>query len=589
MEPTSEVDLRQLIQSFKRLRVLDLHENNVEKVPRSICKLKYLTYLDLSGNYKLKRLPKSITRLQNLQTLNLCGCRALEELPRDIRKLVSLRNLDIDYCEKLSYLPRGLGQLSSLHRLTRFILPPKKALAKNGCEIGELKELNNILGSLCIENLGSVTDVKAESKAANLIGKHSLESLELQWGDSDIDDSVIGNGDEMLLDGLRPHSNLQKLRIKGYKGESFPRWMTDSLVSSLPKLVEVHFVDCGTCKHLPPVGQLPHLKILEIGWLNELEYIESDHSSTSAASFPSLLELKIASCKKLKATPPAPHLERLRLCWSHPALINMIVGLNKLESLEIWGMESLECVPEECWKSLTSLESLNIGICPRLTSLSTPIPLGTWHQSNLVDLHSSDSAELDLSNYVESSGGNNLSLILELHGLRSVTLQQLPKLASLPLWLLQLSNLEDLTIMYCEELDLCKDESGNNNNLILDFHGGLHHSLHSVDLFGLPKLASLPQWLLQLSNLERLRIEDCDNLKELPEQIVALESLQKLQIIKCPSLTSLPEGIRRLASLTHLRICGCPELERRCTRDVGEDWDKIAHIPHITHEEFSSF
>ncbi|XP_056161618.1 putative disease resistance protein RGA1 [Syzygium oleosum] len=313
MEPTSEVDLRQLIQSFKRLRVLDLHENNVEKVPRSICKLKYLTYLDLSGNYKLKRLPKSITRLQNLQTLNLCGCRALEELPRDIRKLVSLRNLDIDYCEKLSYLPRGLGQLSSLHRLTRFILPPKKALAKNGCEIGELKELNNILGSLCIENLGSVTDVKAESKAANLIGKHSLESLELQWGDSDIDDSVIGNGDEMLLDGLRPHSNLQKLRIKGYKGESFPRWMTDSLVSSLPKLVEVRFVGCGTCKHLPPVGQLPHLKILEISSLTELEYIESDHSSTSAASFPSLLELKIYDCMKLKAMPPAPHLERLSL------------------------------------------------------------------------------------------------------------------------------------------------------------------------------------------------------------------------------------------------------------------------------------
>ncbi|KAI6683903.1 hypothetical protein NL676_029816 [Syzygium grande] len=51
----------------------------------------------------------------------------------------------------------------------------------------------------------------------------------------------------------------------------------------------------------------------------------------------------------------------------------------------------------------------------------------------------------------------------------------LPKLASLPQWLLQLSNLEDLTICECEELDLCKDESG---NLILDSHGGLHHRSH---------------------------------------------------------------------------------------------------------------
>ena len=118
---------------------------------------------------------------------------------------------------------------------------------------------------------------------------------------------------------------------------------------------------------------------------------------------------------------------------AHLALINMIVGLNKLKSLVIEDMEYLECVPEECWKSLASLESLGISVCPRLTSLSTP-PLGTRHQSNLVDLDSSDSEELDLSNYHESSGGNKL--ILELHSLRSVDLSLLPKLASLAQWLL---------------------------------------------------------------------------------------------------------------------------------------------------------
>ncbi|KAI6683805.1 hypothetical protein NL676_029718 [Syzygium grande] len=117
--------------------------------------------------------------------------------------------------------------------------------------------------------------------------------------------------------------------------------------------------------------------------------------------------------------PPARHLEQLRLNWAHPSLINNIVGLNKLKSLRIWGMESLECVPEECWKSLASLEKLDISFCPGLTSLSKataapPPPLGRRHQSNQVDLDSSDSEELDLSNYHETSGGNNL--ILELHG-----------------------------------------------------------------------------------------------------------------------------------------------------------------------------
>ncbi|KAI6668017.1 hypothetical protein NL676_000029 [Syzygium grande] len=108
----------------------------------------------------------------------------------------------------------------------------------------------------------------------------------------------------------------------------------------------------------------------------------------------------------------------------------------------IGGCKSLECVHEECWKSLTPLESLHIGACLGLTSLSkaaaAPPPLGTRHQSNQVDLDSSDSEELDLSNYHETSGGNsNNNLILELHSLRSVYLDELPKLASLHAWLLR--------------------------------------------------------------------------------------------------------------------------------------------------------
>ncbi|KAI6683799.1 hypothetical protein NL676_029712 [Syzygium grande] len=36
-----------------------------------------------------------------------------------------------------------------------------------------------------------------------------------------------------------------------------------------------------------------------------------------------------------------------------------------------------------------------------------------------------------------------------------------------------------------------------------------------------------------------------------------------------------------------LGISDCPELRRRCKRDGGEDWDKIAHIPDITLDPFS--
>ncbi|KAL3749256.1 hypothetical protein ACJRO7_010369 [Eucalyptus globulus] len=505
--PTSESDLRQLIQNFKRLRILGLHGTEVEKVPRSIYKLEHLTYLDLSNNRTLKRLPNSITRLQSLQTLNLNYCHDLEELPSDIKKLVSLQNLGIYDCLKLSYLPRGLGELSSLHRLTRYILPKDKAHAKNYCGLGELNGLNNIRGRLVIENLRYVTYEEVESKDANLKGKHSLESLVLKWDDFDTDDAIIGNRDETLLDRLMPHSNF------------FPRWMMNSLISFLPNLVEVCFHDCKRCKHLPRLGQLCHLKFLGMRGLTELEYIDSDHSSTLTTSFPSLSKLEILGCEKLKAMPLTPHLEELKLANANAALLkNQMLGINKLKKLKIWDIKFLECLPEECFQSLTSLKSLQIMYCHQLTSLSQ----GMRHLSSLVVL----------------------------------------------------------SIVHCEELDISRDESGN----ILDFHG--LQSLHSVKITHLPKLASLPQWLLQASNLEHLNITHCCNLKDIPEQIEALRSLQRLEIMECPLLTSFPKGMQRVTSLTHLQIHNCPELEKRCERDAGEEWYKIEHIPHVTHESY---
>ncbi|XP_030439988.2 putative disease resistance protein RGA3 [Syzygium oleosum] len=298
---------------------------------------------------------------------------------------------------------------------------------------------------------------------------------------------------------------------------------------SLQNLVEVHFRRCGRCKHLPQLGRLPNLKSLAIWRLPELEYIESDHSSTfelesieldysstSTASFPSLLRLEIRHCENLKDMPPTPYLEDLILKKVNQKLINQIFGLNKLKSTDISQMEFLDCFAEECLQSLTSLECLVISECPRLTSFS--------------------------------------------HGMQ------------------HLSNLVHLSFSNCEELDLSKDESDN----IFDLQG--LKSLRSVDIHGVPKLASLPQWLLQASNLEHLSIKKCLNLKALPEEIKALQSLQQLEIIRCPSLTSLPEGMQGFASLSQLKIAGCPELEERCKEDAGEDWYKIKRIPHITHK-----
>ncbi|KAL3749330.1 hypothetical protein ACJRO7_010439 [Eucalyptus globulus] len=518
INPTSEVDLRQLIQNFKRLRILDLHATEVKKVPRSICELKYLTYLDLSDNNTLRRLPNSITRLQSLQTLNLHSCYVLEELPSDIRKLVSLRNLDIDDCSELSYLPRGIGELSSLHRLTNFILPQYKARAKNYCGLGELKGLNNIRGQLSIKNLGYVTYAEVKCEDEILMGKHSLDSLVLHWNGFNIDDVVI---DELLFDRLKLPSNLQRLKMRGYQGESFPKWMMDSLVSFLPHLVDVKFYTCKRCERLPPLDQLPCLKSLHINDMPELEYIKSDQSSPSPASFPSLLKLEIYGCEKLKAMPLTPHLEELLLNKANGALLinQMMLGLNKLKRLNIESIKFPECLPEEGFQSLTSLESLKITNCHQLTSLWQ----GMRHLSSLVDLFIENCEKLDISkdeidNILDFHGG--------LHSLCSVYINGLPKLTSLPQWFLQSHNLKCLKIWNCHNL---KD---------------------------------IPEQIEAFQSLQDLHLVSCTSLTSFPEAMRRLTSLIHLTIFKC---RELEESCKRQAGEDWDKIAHIPNIQFKRT------------------------
>jgi hypothetical protein len=42
---------------------------------------------------------------------------------------------------------------------------------------------------------------------------------------------------------------------------------------------------------------------------------------------------------------------------------------------------------------------------------------------------------------------------------------------------------------------------------------------------------------------------------------------------------SLPDGVQSLSNLSSLIIENCPKLKKRCKKERGEDWPKIAHIP----------
>ncbi|XP_022155938.1 putative disease resistance protein RGA4 [Momordica charantia] len=108
-----------------------------------------------------------------------------------------------------------------------------------------------------------------------------------------------------------------------------------------------------------------------------------------------------------------------------------------------------------------------------------------------------------------------------------------------------------------------------------------HPSVESLRITGYCGL-ELPNWVsTPLMKLTHVAIVKCVYLRSLPEWISGLVSLRELEINRCPELNSLPEGMQQLKSLYRLRITGCFELEQRCKKG-GEDWPKIAHVPHIS-------
>ncbi|KAJ8646327.1 hypothetical protein MRB53_008075 [Persea americana] len=582
------------------LRVLDLRWASCsEELLVPIGKLKHLRYLALSLRYVLK-IPESVCTLVNLQTLKLSNCKYLSELPKQMRKMVSLRHIDISFHESLfdmqwqfksfNAMPVQIGKLKRLQTLPIFAVGTSV-----GCRITELKDLN-LRGRLFIKKLENVKDAN-DAKEANLKLKQNLHTLGFSWSSYD-SDAVFGETVEQILEGLEPHPNLKKLLVDEYMGIRFPRWMNDLL---LPNLTEIALLNCRRCESLPSFGQLPFLRVLTIYGMDAVKCIDNAfYGSTVTSGFPSLKELTIRDmpnledflvdsereifphlvsltvgrCPKLANLPRLPSIESLRLRENNETLLRSLANFTSLMSLSINDFAKLESIEDGLLQNLTHLSNLSICNCPELRYLPRDL-------KNLTAL---------ASLYIVYC--QKLVLLESPTSLREMVIECCNGLTSLELG--DHTSLRRLQILRCENLGT--------------FLGGMQHvtTLQSLDMGFCPQLPSLPQGMQQLLNLQRLSISqldkltslpdglqnatnledleitECPRLMELPEWLGNLKSLQCFSIKYCTSLTSLPTGMQYLSQLQELVIVGSPRLERRCQKEKGEDWHKIAHIPDIT-------
>ncbi|XP_075646227.1 putative disease resistance protein RGA1 [Castanea sativa] len=579
--------LNKLILSCRRLRALGLCGVHIKRVPDSIEKLIHLTYLDFSGNSGIETLPNAISRLWKLQTLKVNDCWNLKELPRDVRFLVGLRHLENSDCEHLSHMPDGLGQMTCLQTLSLFVVRDNQASTSGpiGSGLDELNSLNSLRGKLQISNLRCLEDVYSEPIAANLRAKQYLERLTLLWHANDLDfcSDDDNDSDEKLLEGLQPHQNLKFLSVRGYGGVRFSSWL-----SLLTNLVDLSITNCKRCQQLPRLSQLHSLERLSLTNMKVLEYISDgdiNEEVPTTSFFPSLKTIHITDCPSLKgwwrSTSTTDHQQ-------HPHH-QSLPSFHHLSVLDIQFCPNLTSLPPFPYleESLFLYEVSLKALQPTIAMTSSLPSSSSFLSSPFSKLKSMTLYDIKDAKDLPDDWMSNLSSLKQLH------IQGGPKLKSLSLAVPHLTSLEDLEIFDCELFDSISDMSDD----------GIEWQhlkcLSSLLYVRVPNLKSIPSGLQHVTALRRLLISDCPNLTIFPEltSVVYLEishspdltsipggisnltSLEELRISHCPNLKSLPDEMVSLKSLQNLSIDGCPDLAKRCEKEIGEDWFKIAHVP----------
>jgi hypothetical protein len=284
-------------------------------------------------------------------TLNVSLCRKLERLPDNIGRLVKLRHLSVYNWQFVKM--RGFEGLSSLRELDEFHVSG----SDEGSNIGDLRNLNHLQGSLTIGWLRDVKDPD-EVKKAGLKSKKHLTRLDL-WFESRTNKEKIN--DDEVLEALKPPPNLESLKINHYEGviPVFPSWINKL------RVVELWYWE--KIENLPPLRKLPYLEELTVSWMecvgrvgreflglgvNSIREMTSSSSNTIIA-FPKLKSLSFYSMEKWEEWEGGEGGNE-----DKTNIFNSII-MPSLRSLEIIGCPKLKALPDYVLQS-TTLEQLTI-------------------------------------------------------------------------------------------------------------------------------------------------------------------------------------------------------------------------------------
>ncbi|KAJ9697501.1 hypothetical protein PVL29_009360 [Vitis rotundifolia] len=464
-----------------------------------------------------------------LRELLIIKCPKLRNLPDCLACLVQLK---VEECQELTIsIPRfPFLTFLSVHKCNEGMLKSRVVDMPSLTDlvIEEISKPSCLWEGLA-QPLTTLQDqgIIQRDELACLRGLESLGSLQKLW--------IISCDGVVSLEEQRLPCNLQHLEVKGCSNlEKLLNALhtltslTDMLIQNCPKLVS--FPETG----LPPM----------------------------------LRRLWVRNCEGLETLPDGMMINSRALEYVEIRYCSSLIGFPRgelpttLKTLIIENCEKLESLPDGIMHHTCCLECLQVSECSSLKS----IPRGDF-PSTLKALYIWD------CNQLESIPGKMLQ---NLTSLRTLVLCNCPDVMSSSLEVFSSPNLKILGIA-----------NGKNNVRRPLLARGLHTltSLEKIVINGpFPDVISVTDDWSQLlpTSLDSLFIYDFKNLKSIASiGLQTLIYLKNLEFTDCPKLRSFVPKEGLPSTLARLVIRGCPILKKRCLKDKGKDWPKIAHIPYV--------
>ncbi|KAJ0716986.1 putative leucine-rich repeat domain superfamily [Helianthus annuus] len=558
--------LTSLLGELPLLRVLSLKDFKISEVPESIGTLRHLRYLNLSRT-SVTHLPETVCNLYNLQSLILSGCRSITKLPNSFQKLKNLRHLDVGDTPLLFQMLLEIGKMKSL----KITLSKINIESESGSEIAKLKDFKNLYEKFSVIGLEKVQNATYAHEAN--FSQKKLSELELVWSD-ELHDSRNEMLEKAVLNELKPcYDKLIQLEIRSYGGLKFPNWVGDH---SFLHLKHVSIRGCKRCTSLPPLGQLPSLKKLDIEGLYGVEAVGFELSGTGQA-FPSLEILSFDDMRGWKkwSGDVFPRLQKLEI-KNCPNLVE--VTLEALPSLNVLEIEDCPNLVEVTLEALPSLSYLKLdncdsGVLRRLVEVaSAVIKLDIKEISGLNDVvwrgvieYLGAVEELSIRRckeirYVVKSDADASKILVTLRKLEVCKCDNLESIgqkeeeedncrSNL------LISLRTLYVSHCKKMERCSCPDGIeeltlescSSMTVVSFPNGGQEKLKRLTIYNCRKLIERG-WGGQKTNrssmpmLEHLRIYHWPNLKSVIELNCSVH-LTELMIHNCENLESFPNNL----------------------------------------------